>query len=153
MRQLASGLVMVTVCVGDRPWGLTISSCSSLSTDPPQIVLSLGSQTVTCREIKSGRQFGVSVLGADHREVATLGAAMGVAKFVDEFCNACDIDGTAMPRVRDALYHLDCRLVAAHEHADHTIVIGGVERATAGPGADPLVYFDRSYRRIGDSLA
>jgi flavin reductase (DIM6/NTAB) family NADH-FMN oxidoreductase RutF len=156
MGQLPSGVVLVTVCVGGRPWGLTISSCSSLSAEPPQILISIGSRTVTCKEIVAGGRFGISVLGAEHREVATLGSATGVAKFVDEYCQACDSDGGEMPRVHDALYHLDCQLVAAHEHADHTVIVGGVDRAVAGPGAtvsDPLIYFDRAYRRIGDSLA
>jgi flavin reductase (DIM6/NTAB) family NADH-FMN oxidoreductase RutF len=156
MRRLPSGVVMVTVRVGGRPWGLTISSCSSLSAEPPQILISLGSKTVTCREILSSGRFGISVLGADHRHVATLGAAAGVAKFVDEYCSDCYPEDVEMPRVQDALHHLDCTLVASHEHADHTVIVGAVERAFAGAGqngADPLIYFDRTYRRIGDSLA
>jgi flavin reductase len=154
MRQLPSGVVMVTVCVGKRPWGLTISSFSSLSAEPAQILISIGSRTVTCREILAGRRFGVSVLGAEHHEVAALGAATGVAKFIDDYCDGCDSDRAEMPQVKDALYHLDCSLVATHEHADHTVVVGTVTRAIAGPGAPagPLIYFDRTFRGIGDSL-
>ncbi|MGH2970263.1 MAG: flavin reductase family protein, partial [Solirubrobacteraceae bacterium] len=53
MRVLAGGVVMVTTRVDGRPWGLTISSCCSLSAEPPQLLVSLGSQTVTCREVLS----------------------------------------------------------------------------------------------------
>jgi flavin reductase (DIM6/NTAB) family NADH-FMN oxidoreductase RutF len=57
--------------------------------------------------------------------------------------------------VRGAVYHLDCRLAAAHEHGDHTVIVGavvGAERTAAEPAADPLIYFDRSYRRVGADL-
>jgi flavin reductase (DIM6/NTAB) family NADH-FMN oxidoreductase RutF len=101
-----------------------------------------------------GGSFGISVLGADHGEVAALGAASGAAKFVDGYCDECDLQVTS-PRVRGAVYHLDCRLAAAHEHGDHTVIVGAVvsaERTAAEPAADPLIYFDRSYRRVGADL-
>jgi flavin reductase (DIM6/NTAB) family NADH-FMN oxidoreductase RutF len=155
MRLLPSGVVMVTVCVDGRPWGLTISSCCSLSAEPPQILISLSTRTVTCRQILDGGRFGISVLGADHGEVAALGAAAGAAKFVDGYCDACDGE-VASPRVRGAVYHLDCRLAAAHEHADHTVIVGAVlsaDRTPAEPVSDPLIYFDRTYRRVGADLS
>jgi flavin reductase (DIM6/NTAB) family NADH-FMN oxidoreductase RutF len=153
MRMLPAGVVMVTVSVDGRPWGLTVSSCTSLTADPPQILVSLGTRTVTCRQILEGGDFGVSVLAADQLAVAALGAATGVAKFVDDYCDEHE-EGPASPRLRGAVYHLDCRSVAAHEHADHTIVVGAVARAFArpdGPG-EPLIYFDRAFRRVGDDI-
>jgi flavin reductase (DIM6/NTAB) family NADH-FMN oxidoreductase RutF len=155
MRQLPSGVVMVTVRVDGRPWGLTVSSCTSLSADPPQILISLGSKTVTCKEILAGERFGVSILGAEHREVAAFGSAAGAAKFVDDYCTGSECEGVETPRVREALYHLDCSLVAAHQHADHHVIVGAVEQAIAGDGAhrNPLAYLDGTYRRIGDRLA
>jgi flavin reductase (DIM6/NTAB) family NADH-FMN oxidoreductase RutF len=152
MRILPSGVVMVTVDVDGRPWGLTISSCASLSVEPPQVVLSLASHTVTCRRILATRSFGLSLLGADHRHVAEHGAAPGTAKFIDEFC--VPGRGEFMPSVRDAAYHLGCSLVAAHVHADHTLVVGGVVEASKAPASqEPMVYFDRAFRRVGERLA
>lgn len=152
MRLLPSGVVMVTVDVDGRPWGLTISSCSSLSVEPPQILICLASRTVTCRRIIATDRFGVSVLGADHRQVAEHGAAPGTAKFIDDFCDP--VRGQGVPSVRGAAYHLACSLVAAHEHADHTVIVGGVVGATAASAPpEPLVYFDRAFRRLGERLA
>jgi flavin reductase (DIM6/NTAB) family NADH-FMN oxidoreductase RutF len=155
MRLLPSGVVMVTVSVDGRPWGLTISSCCSLSADPPQILISLSTRTVTCQQILEGGSFGISVLGAGHGEVAALGAATGAPKFVDGYCEASDHE-VASPRVRGAVYHLDCRMAAAHEHADHTVIVGAVlsaERTPAEPASEPLIYFDRTYRRVGADLS
>jgi flavin reductase ActVB len=155
MRVLPSGVVMVTVAVDGRPWGLTISSCCSLSAEPPQILISLATRTVTCQQILKTGTFGISVLGAHHGEVADVGAASGAAKFVDGYCDECEIEAGS-PRVRDAVYHLDCRLEDVHEHADHTVIVGAVVNAEPTPAdrpIEPLIYFDRAYRRLGAGLA
>ena len=155
MRLLPAGVVMVTVCHEGRPWGLTISSCSSLTIEPAQMVLSLGSRTVTCRRIGQGRRFGIAVLGTEHLELAQIGSASGAPKFIDAFCDPASVEGGA-PRVLGALYHLSCEAVATYHHGDHTLVIGEALQARAGRVAsttDPLVYFDRRFRRVGGSLA
>ena len=55
MRTLAGGVVIVTTRVEDRPWGLTISSCTSLTLDPPQILISLRASATSSREIEARR--------------------------------------------------------------------------------------------------
>lgn len=153
MRLLASGVAMVTTRVDGRPWGLTISSCTSLSADPPQILVSLSSQTVTSRQIANTRRFGLSLLTTRHRKLAEVGAALGAPKFVDDHC---DDDGEERcPRVRGALYHLDCEVTDVNVVADHTIFVGRVTRWVSGApsaAADPLIYFDRGYRGISSNL-
>jgi len=156
MRLLASGVVMVTTRIDGRPWGLTISACCSLSADPPQILISLGTQTATCRQVLDTGRFGLSLLGTRHRELAEVGAAPGAPKFVDDHCEEGGEAG-GPPRVRDAIYHLDCEVVQTSEIADHTLFVGRVVRSYSGPeeahGPDPLIYFDRAYRQVGSGLA
>jgi flavin reductase (DIM6/NTAB) family NADH-FMN oxidoreductase RutF len=152
MRLLPSGVVLVTVVHEGRPWGLTISSCTCLTMEPPQIVISLRSDTVTCRAIEDRGAFGIAVLGAGQVELARTGAAAGAPKFIDDWCDPASLAGGA-PRVRGALYHLGCEAVATHVHGDHTLVVGGPQRAHPGAGSDPLVYVDRAFRRVGDALA
>lgn len=155
MRLHSGGVVMVTLRVDGRPWGLTISSCCSVSTEPPQVLISLGSRTVTAQQVTRTGRFGISLLSARHVELAELGAATGVPKFVDAYCERCDPRDERPPRVRDALYHLDCLLTASHEIADHTIFIAHVQetRCENTPDRmDPLIYFDRAYRRVGGGL-
>jgi flavin reductase (DIM6/NTAB) family NADH-FMN oxidoreductase RutF len=153
MRLLPSGVVLVTVVHEGRPWGLTISSCSCLTMDPPQLIVSLRTDTITCRSILDGGSFGVAVLGADQVDLARIGAASGAPKFIDAWCDPASVDGGA-PRVRGARYHLGCETVATHAHGDHTLVVGGPHRSHPGtPGVgDPLVYVDRAFRRVGAPL-
>jgi flavin reductase (DIM6/NTAB) family NADH-FMN oxidoreductase RutF len=152
MRMLPAGVVLVTVVHEGRPWGLTISSCSSLTMDPPLLVVSLRSETVSCRAIRKRRAFGIAVLGADLVDLARVGAAAGAPKFIDEWCDPASLEEGA-PRVQGALYHRGCEVSATHVHGDHTLIVGGPLRSHAGaPEAHPLVYVDRAFHRVGDQL-
>lgn len=154
MRQLAGGVVMVTTHVDERPWGLTISAFCSISADPPQVLISLGSRTVTCAQIHDADAFGVSFLSEGHLELAEVGSATGTPKFVDEFCEIV-ADGTRPPRVREALYHLDCVVISSQEVGDHTLFIARVEQTLAADqesGSNPLIYFNQAYRQVGNDL-
>ena len=154
MRQLAGGVVMVTTHVDERPWGLTISAFCSVSVDPPQILISLASRTVTCTQIQESGEFGISLLAEKHLPLAEVGAATGAPKFVDEFCDS-DPRGQKPPRVKDALYHLDCVVTSTHLAGDHTLFIARVEDAVGAASEaapNPLLYFDQAYRQMGEGL-
>lgn len=154
MRAFATGVVIVTVEVDGRLWGLTINSVCSISAKPPQVLVSLA-HTASCREalLRTGR-FGLSVLAEDQRELAELGAVPGGPKVVDVYCERPAGDGPVT--VAGALAHLDCSVSRTFEVSDHALVIGVVEEAIVSSGdrppADPLLYFDRAFRRIGDPL-
>ncbi|HZR95463.1 MAG TPA: flavin reductase family protein [Gaiellaceae bacterium] len=150
MRALATGVVIVTVEVDGRLWGLTINSCCSLSASPPQVLISLA-HTASCRQplLDSGR-FGLSVLAEGQRELAELGAVPGGPKHVDVFAERLD-DGPAM--IAGALAHLDCTVSKSFEVSDHTIVIGVVREAVANVAENaPLLYYDRAFHRLGDPI-
>lgn len=156
MRVLPAGVVMVTTRVEGRPWGLTISSCCSVSVEPPQILISLRSTTVTCQEILRDGSFGVSILAADQRALAEHGAAVASAKFIDEFCETGgECETLDSPMVSGALYHLDCSLAAHYPASDHELIVGLVRGAVAHSPAgqpEPLLYFDRQFWDLGRQL-
>lgn len=156
MRVLPSGVVMVTSRVNGRPWGLTISACCSLSADPPQILISLRSTTISCREILGSNRFGVSILAAEQKVLAERGSAAGVAKFVDEFCETGgDCEALDSPMISGALFHLDCEVAGNYAVSDHHLIVGLVLRAIARASDDPpqpLLYFDRRFWNLGSHL-
>lgn len=156
MRMLASGVVMVTARVEGRLWGLTISACCAISATPPQILISL-SHSASCRRaiLESGR-FGLGILRADQRELADLGAVPGGPKYVDTFSVGADPEFQSM-MIAGALYHLDCSVDRAIDVSDHTLIIGRVEAVEAsirehGDDPGPLLYFDRTFRALGDPI-
>ncbi len=152
MRMLAGAVVMVTARVGERVWGLTISSCCSISASPPQVLISLSHGASALPAIRETKRFGISILRAHQKALAELGGAPGGPKHVDAFCERQGERESTM--LAGALYHLDCRVDRAFEASDHKLIIGTVEAAIAGAGAEddlagPLLYFDRTFRTLG----
>jgi flavin reductase (DIM6/NTAB) family NADH-FMN oxidoreductase RutF len=155
MRSLAAGVVMVTTRFEGRAWGLTISSCCSLSLDPPQILVSLRESTISCREIRRSRTFGVSILGREHRSLAEYGSAAGAPKFLDGFCEREREDQIGTPVVAGAIFHLDCSVTVTYDVSDHVLLVGCVRRAVAEEDAaarEPLLYYNRRFWALGEQL-
>ena len=155
MRLLAAGVVMVTTSHEGRPWGLTISSCCSVSVDPPQILISLRSTSVSRRSILESGRFGISILSARQKALAEFGSAAGAAKFVDDYCH--DNESVESPMIAGGLSHLDCTVASHWDVGDHSIIVGRVVRvvfsSVGQPEATgPLLYFNRAFWTVGDEI-
>jgi flavin reductase ActVB len=146
MSELASGVVVVTCWVGDRPWGMTVTAFASVSADPPTVLVSLDSDGAAARAIASTRRFGVSMLAAEQVALARYGSAPRATKFLEPFVEPRG--GDESPAVAGALAHLDCEVAATVEVADHTVFFGRVRTAHSAPGSAPLVYQRRGYRTL-----
>lgn len=148
MSALASGVVLVTGWVGGRPWGTTVTAFTSVSAEPPTILVSLGSTTTSARAITASRSFGVSVLAEEQLAVARLGSRPGAAKFLGPAVDPGD-GSSESPVVTGALAHLDCELAEAVQVADHAILFGRVRAAHGSRSGLPLLYHRRAYRTLG----
>ena len=147
MRTLASGVVLVTCRVADRPWAMTVTAFASVSASVPTVLVSLGSRTAGARAIGATGAFGVSILASDQVPLAALGAARGGAKFIDRLVVPEERE-SASPPIADALAHLDCEVSDAVEAADHIVFFGRVAGARRRGDGEPLVYHDRVYRAV-----
>jgi len=147
-RSLPTGVVIVTSWLDGRAWGMTVSACCSISVDPPRVLVSLHRATRCRALVCGGGAFGISVLGSAHRDLAELAARPGASKFLDRFC----VPGSRAPQVREALCHLECAVDRTLDVADHTLVVARVEEVAPPRAAEPLVYFDRAYRRVGEEV-
>jgi flavin reductase (DIM6/NTAB) family NADH-FMN oxidoreductase RutF len=145
MSTFASGVVLVTCRLADRPWGMTVTAFASVSACPPTVLVSLGSRTASARAIAATGAFGVSVLSRDQMDVAEYGAARGAAKFLDSLVEPRD-RASASPAIAHALAHLDCDVVETIDAADHTVFFGNVHTVRRRCGGDPLLYHGRGYR-------
>jgi flavin reductase (DIM6/NTAB) family NADH-FMN oxidoreductase RutF len=143
----ASGVVLVTCWVGERPWGMTVTAFASVSADPPTILVSLGSEGISTRAITATRSFGVSILAAEQFAIAHYGSAPGTTKFLERFT---ETGRSASPAVAGALAHLDCELSDAVQVADHTVLFGRVRAARVSRAGTPLLYHRRAYRTLAE---
>jgi flavin reductase (DIM6/NTAB) family NADH-FMN oxidoreductase RutF len=148
MSVLASGVVLVTCWLGDRPWGMTVTAFASVSADPPTVLVSLGSEATSARAITLTRRFGVSILAAEQRDIAGYGSASGATKFLEQFTEGGG--GSESPVVAGALAHLDCELSETMQIADHTVFFGHVRAARASHRGTPLLYHDRAYQTLDE---
>ncbi|MCX4762374.1 flavin reductase family protein [Streptomyces sp. NBC_01275] len=146
MGHFCSGVTVVTAMGPEGPVGFTCQSFSSLSLDPPRILLGVGRTSTSWPAVRVGAKFCVNVLAQHQRSVSERFGRSGGDKFAD-------VDWTVSPygtpRLAGAAAWVDCRLQAEYDGGDHLVVIGDVRRleAPAEP-QEPLLYHRGRYARI-----
>ena len=148
MRQWATGVTVVTSVHEGRAHGMTVTSFTSVSLTPPQILISLDLVTRTYELVKASRIFGLSVLRAGQEHISDRFAG----RLGDEPDRLAGLDTftmvTGAPLLRDAIAHFDSRVIATFTSGTHTIFIGEVLAARSDEGAPPLLYYDRDYHPL-----
>jgi len=142
----AAGVTVVTTRGEDgTPYGLTATAFTSVSLEPPLVLVCVDKRAESHPHFHAAQLFAVNFLAVDQEHLSRRFAATGG----DKFSNLVMHRGTTgAPVLSDALGHLECRIVDVVEAGDHTIFIGQVEAADARDG-EPLLYFRGAYRRIG----
>lgn len=149
LARFATGVVVVTGMTTEGPAGLTCQSFSSLSLDPPLVLLSTARSSTTWPRIAATGRFAVNVLAADQQEVSTRFAVSGGDKFAGQGWRPGALGN---PLLDGALAHVECDIDAVHDGGDHVVVIGRV-RALEAAGLDtatPLVYYRSGYHALAD---
>ncbi len=147
MRSWATGVSIVTTTHQGQPYGMTVSSLTSVSLDPPYILVALAHESHTRRAVVQAGHFGITVLAEDQQPLAErfAGQVEGPLRFVGVETFTLT---TGAPLLAGGLAFLDCRVAYTWEVGTHTLVVGAVLAARRGHQAGPLLYFDRDYRRL-----
>jgi len=145
LSHFAAGVTIVST-VGDdgKPYGLTATAFTSVSLEPPLVLVCIDKAAESYPHFHSSRVFAVNFLGADHEHLSRRFAVSGGDKFKYLVVSR---GVTGAPLLAEALGHLECRTVDIFEGGDHTIFVGQVEAGDAHDG-NPLLYFRGAYRRI-----
>ena len=141
-----SGVTVVTVRGEDgRDYGMTVSAFSSLSLDPPLVLVCIGDDATIAAAVAAAGHFAVSVLAETQAALARRFAEPDADRF----------DGAAVSRglhelalLDGAIATLQCAIVARHRGGDHTVVVGEILAATALDDGRPLIYQRGEYRRL-----
>jgi flavin reductase (DIM6/NTAB) family NADH-FMN oxidoreductase RutF len=145
MAQFATGITIVTTRNdAGEPLGLTVNAFSSVSLDPPLVLVCIDNRSEANAGFRASRAFGVSVLAEHQEEWSRRFSIPGPAKFAD---GSFTTSRHGLLLVPDALAHIECRVAAAHAAGDHTVYVGEVLALATRPGR-PLVYHGSAYRRI-----
>lgn len=145
MRQLASGVSVVTTDGPAGRAGLTVSAMCSLSADPPALLICINRQSRAMETLRRNGVFCVNVLAIEQMDVARIFAGQDRAPGGDKFaCARWDQLVTGAPAAADALAVFDCRIAQGMPYGSHDILIGAVAEARMREG-QPLVYANRAY--------
>ncbi|PSL52690.1 flavin reductase ActVB [Saccharothrix carnea] len=145
MARFPSGVTITTTLDAEgRPHGFTASAFCSVSLDPPLVGVCLA-RSATCHPVFAERDgFAVNVLRPEQADIAERFARKDVDKFGD---GAFRSTATGHVVLDEALVVLECTVHSRHEAGDHTILVGEVRWTRLGTG-EPMVFFDRGFRRI-----
>lgn len=140
MSAVCTPVAVVTSAVNGEPHGTTISAFTSLSLDPPLVIVALDHQSALLRRIKDAGRFGINVLGRDQEDWAMRFAKKGE----DDFAGLDWAWEKGIPRLAGAPGWVACQSYGCLPGGDHTIVLGLVTDCATTPAA-PLVYHERTF--------
>lgn len=146
LRLFPSGVTVVTVAAGGERHGLTVSAFASVSPEPPLVAIVIDHAHRGHRLLeRPGAVFAVNILSEAQR---ALSERFAWTREEDRFAvGRWTTALTGAPVLADALAWLDCTIASRHAAGGHTIYVGEVLAAASGDG-QPLVYWNRDYRRL-----
>ncbi len=144
----ATGVSVVTTDGPRGRFGLTVSAVSSVSADPPLILICINRRSPAAAAVDGNGQFAVSILADGHRAYAETFSGRPREGRPFDFSHHAWRDGdTGLPLVQDATAAFECEIDQHLDAGTHRIFIGRVVAAHRG-SAEPLVYCNRAFRRI-----
>jgi flavin reductase (DIM6/NTAB) family NADH-FMN oxidoreductase RutF len=145
MGHFVTGVTVITTCdESGNPFGLTANAVSSVSLVPPLILVCVDKKADTYPYFERSKVFVVNILSDAQEGISRRFATSGIEKF-DGIGYHKNESGCAV--LDDAVGHIDCRIVQAHDAGDHTVYIGEVETVDAND-VPPLLFFRGGYRKL-----
>jgi flavin reductase (DIM6/NTAB) family NADH-FMN oxidoreductase RutF len=149
MRHLAGGVSIITVGRGADIAGMTVTSVSSLSVDPPTLIVSINRESSSWPLLKHDGFFGVNILTADQLDIAERFAGKDGLKGSARFAGAQWIARVSgVPLLVGALAAIDCEVEDIVERHSHAIVIGRVLDMQLSSRTAALAYWQGQYVAI-----
>jgi flavin reductase (DIM6/NTAB) family NADH-FMN oxidoreductase RutF len=141
----ATGVAVVTTRDGcGKPNGLTINAVTSLSLDPPLLLICLANDSSTLAAINQSAAFCVHYLAADQQTLSNHFARKLDDKFLE---SSHSIGGSGCPILEGVVAYCECEVQGSYPGGDHTILVGAVTR-TSVTGGDPLIYHRGRYHGL-----
>jgi len=145
--RFATGVTIASVVdPHGTPHGLTVNSFTSVSLDPPLVLVAVGHTASVMEAFREARFFAVNVLGAEQRELAGRFARKGQDRFDGLAWHAGE---TGAPLLEETLGEIECAMRYRFTAGDHDLLVGQAVRTEVRAGA-PLVYFGGSYRKLAE---
>lgn len=148
MGSFATGVSIMTAVVDGVPHGMTASAVSSVSLDPPLVLVCVARDALMAERVVDAGSFALSFLAEDQAEVSNGLADPTRTKGPEEFAGlAIRSERTGSPIVAGNVGWVDCRVWSLNDGGDHLVVIGEVLAVGSDRDA-PLLYYRGGYGRF-----
>jgi flavin reductase (DIM6/NTAB) family NADH-FMN oxidoreductase RutF len=150
MGHFVTGVTVVSALDGERPFGITVNALSSVSLDPPLVMVALDRRRFLTPIVRAAGRYAVNILSEDQQALSDCFAGAAVEPGREAFCGAAWHAGpTGLPLLDGAIATLECAVVETFSAGDHDLFIGRVDALANEPDHPmPLLYFRRRYLRI-----
>ena len=146
LRNYPTGVTIVTTTYNGVYYGLTVNSFTSISLNPPLVMIAIDKRAASHDAIAKSGIFAVNILPYD---MADLAVRFATAPQQERFKGLEVFTArTGAPIIKGSLAYLDCRVYVQYEGGDHTIFLGLVEEGKVLNNKKPLIYYNRSYLTI-----
>jgi flavin reductase (DIM6/NTAB) family NADH-FMN oxidoreductase RutF len=139
MRQLASTVTIVTAASGEAMHGMTATAVTSLSAEPPALLVCVNREASIHPVLHEGQSFCVNILASTHAYLSSVFGGLVVPELRFEH-GTWQHDDDGVPFMPDASALVFCSVDLLMDYGTHTIVVGKVKRAMANTAAPPLIY-------------
>lgn len=140
--RFATGVAVVTTLAADgAPHGLTMNSFSSLSLDPPLVMVAIARDCVFLPHFESSGHFAVNVLSDQQRDLSNRFAQLPEGRFTGVQWRT---GRTGSPVIDKSIATIECRTVQRFDAGDHRVLIGEAVAVEIGEGR-PLIFFASNY--------
>ncbi|MDQ3246128.1 MAG: flavin reductase family protein [Pseudomonadota bacterium] len=142
----ATGVTVVTCFDADgRPFGLTANSFTSVSLDPPLLLVCIHRDATCALALTASEHFAINVLQTGQQPASIRFSRRDEERFG---ANDWSPGEFGAPVLKESLGVFECERHAVHEGGDHHILVGRVLKASFDPNLDPLLFFRGKYRRL-----
>jgi flavin reductase (DIM6/NTAB) family NADH-FMN oxidoreductase RutF len=143
--RFATGITIATVVDAEgAPHGLTVNSFTSVSLDPPLVLVCLGHTTATVECFRTAKHFGINILAEDQRALSDHFARKGHNRFEGLEWHPAK---TGVPLLPGVVAAMECKVHRKIAMGDHDIFVGEVVRVEIHERL-PLLYFASGYHRL-----
>lgn len=148
MRRWPSGVAVLTSGTKEVRHGMTVSSFTSISVQPPLITVTMNNAARTKHLVDKTELFAINLLDEGQQALADRFAGR-ISENEDRFSGLAVLSGAEfIPLLADAAAWLECRVVHRYAMPESTLYVGEVISARKSDNKPPLLYFNRDFYRI-----
>ncbi|KEZ21037.1 Flavin reductase-like protein [Sphingobium yanoikuyae] len=149
MRRVPGSVAIIAAQADGARTGLAATAWTSLSADPPMLLVCVNRSASAYQIIKRAGAFSVNLLADNELETVAIFSAQrgldGDARFLDK---QWSIGPRGQPMLESALVTFECAVLDSHDYGTHTIFIGEVDAMGGTGGSNPLIYFDGGFAAL-----